>query len=42
MHVDVSTDALRVSMGSVSHIEEGKRELVKYVYRLAPFGGKIE
>ncbi|WMV18987.1 hypothetical protein MTR67_012372 [Solanum verrucosum] len=36
---NVVADALnRLSMGSVAHVEEEKKELAKYVHRLAPLG----
>ena len=31
-----------VTMGSVSHVEEGKKDLVKYVHRLAILGVRFE
>ena len=39
----IVADALsRLSMGSVSHVEESKRNLVKVIHRLARLGVRIE
>ncbi|WMV33197.1 hypothetical protein MTR67_026582, partial [Solanum verrucosum] len=40
VHVDVFINhkSLRLSMGSTSHVEEEKKELAKYVHRLARYG----
>ena len=36
-------DALsRMNMGSVSHVEDGKKYLVKYVHRLAQLGVRLK
>ena len=41
--VNVVTDALnRMTMGSVSHVEETKKHLWKYVHGLACLGVKLE
>ena len=37
----VANGLSRVSMGSVAHIDEGKKELVKVVHSLARFGVKL-
>ena len=31
-----------MTMGSVSHVEESKKDLVKYVHRLARLGARLE
>ena len=40
---NVVADAMnRIAMGSVSHVEKGKNELVKYVHRLARLCVRLE
>ena len=40
---NVVADALsRLKMGSVSHVEEAKKDLVKHVHRLARLGVRLE
>ena len=40
---NVVADALsRITMGSVSHIDEAKRDLTKEVHRLARLGVRLE
>ena len=38
----VADSVIRLSMGSVSHVEEAKRNLVKDVHRLARLGVQLE
>ena len=41
--VNVVVDALsRITMRSVSHVEKSKKDLVKYVHRLARLGVRLE
>ena len=40
---DVVVDTLsRMTMGSVSHVEEAKKDVVKYVYRFDRLGVRFE
>ena len=40
---NVVADALsRLTMDSVSHVEEGKKDLAKYVHRFARLGVRLE
>ena len=38
----VADSLSRMTMGSLSHVEEAKKDLVKYVHRLARLGVRLE
>ena len=41
-NANIFADALsRMTMGSVSHLDEAKKDLAREVHRLATFGGEV-